>query len=351
MGRSPCSTNLRATRTAPEWPGSGGPVGHHPRHRHGNSIGDLLELLDLDRGQRPPLAELEALQGYRTDSDASQAHHLVAELGEHAAHLAILTFGEHHLKNRRLALVTSDPRTLGTDLPFGEPDPFGQLVQDLLSWVSSNNDPIELLDPIFGVSELVGELTVVGQKNQSDRHLIKATDGVDPLGEVGHQVDHAGSARGISVGRDVPFRLIDREVHRLLDLDRLAVDLNVALTRVNLGTELANHDTIDTDPTLEDQLLTRSTRAEARMGEDLLKPIATVIRGGLSTTNSVGPGLARRERTRGTNAGAGPAWTAWSWWARSPCVGTIAGPARTTGACGSGPGAVRAWPGTVLGSA
>jgi hypothetical protein len=148
----------------------------------------------------------------------------VAELGEHPPDFAILPLGEDHFQDGRLAPLADRPDALGPDLPLGEPDPLHQLVEDIPGRRAGDDHSIELLDAVAGVSQLVGEFAVVGQEHQPDAHLVEPADGVDALGDLGEDVEHPGTARGIVVGRDVPLGLEDREVDRLLDLDPLAVD-------------------------------------------------------------------------------------------------------------------------------
>jgi hypothetical protein len=58
----------------------------------------------------------------------------VAELGEHPANLALLALGKHQLQPRRLTLAADNARSLGAHFPVGEPDPLGQLRQNLSTW-------------------------------------------------------------------------------------------------------------------------------------------------------------------------------------------------------------------------
>jgi hypothetical protein len=197
----------------------------------------------------------------------------VAELGQHPPDLAILSFSENELEDGRVAPLPDRLDPLGSNLSFGEPDPFGQLAEDLAGRRTGHDDPVKLLDAVFGVSELVGEFAVVGQQQEPDAHLVEPADGIDALGDLGQEVENSRSTRRVVVRRDVPFWLVDREVDRALDLDLLAVDRDRGPGEVNLRPEFADDLAVDRHPALEDQILASPSRPDPRVSQDLLKPL------------------------------------------------------------------------------
>ena len=125
--------------------------------------------------------------------------------------------------------------------------------------------PVDLLDAVTRMRQPVGQLAVVGQDHQPGAVLVEPADGVDPLGDLGEQVDHAGPARGVVVGRDVALGLVHGVVDHLLELDPLAVDGDGRLLGIDPRAQLADDLAVDRDPPLEDVLLAVPARAEPGM--------------------------------------------------------------------------------------
>jgi hypothetical protein len=199
----------------------------------------------------------------------------VAELGQHPADFAILPLSQDQFEDSRVAPGADRPDALGPDLPFGQPDAFDELVEDFPGGRAGYHDPVQLFDAVAGVGQLVGQVAVVGQKHQADAHLVEPADRVDPLGDLGQEVEDPRAARGVVVGRDVPFGFVDCEVDRTFDLHLLPVDRHRRFGRVDLGAQLANHLAAGRDAPLEDQLLAGPPRPDARMGENFLKSLRT----------------------------------------------------------------------------
>ncbi len=292
----------------------------HPGHRDRLARRDPPEEVDLATGQRPELAGGQTLGRDRPDRDPGQGHHLVAELGEHPPNLAVLALGQDQFQDRRLAPLADRPDPLGPDLAFGQPDPVGELRQDLASGRAGDGHPVKLLDAELGVGQLVGQFAIVGQEHQADAHLVEPPDGVDALGDLGQEVEDPGPARGVVVGRDVSLGLVDREVDRPLQMDLLAVHRHGLAGGVDFGPEFLDDLATDRHPPLEDQFLARPTGTDAGMGEDLLEPLRP--RGFPRPTRG---SLRGRPASRGGRRGATP--LGWTGDGATPC-GRATGPPR-----------------------
>ena len=155
-----------------------------------------------------------------------------------------------------------DPRPLGADLAVGQPDAFGQLGQHLGVGQAGHERAIELLHAVAGMRQPVGQVAVVGQDHQPGAILVEPADGVDPLGNLGEQVDDARTARRVEVGRNVALGLVDGVIDHRLELDRLAVDRDPGSRGIDPRAELADDLAVDGDAPLEDELLTAAARAQ-----------------------------------------------------------------------------------------
>jgi len=197
----------------------------------------------------------------------------VPELRQHTAHFAVLPLRQHHLENRRLPFLADDSNALRLDLPFGEPNPFRQLVEDFTRGSPRNHRPVQLLNPELGMRQLVGKLAVVRQQDEAHAHLVEPPHGINALGNLGQQVHDARPTRGVIVRRDVPLRFGDSEVDHPLGLNPLAVEGDLGTLGVDASSKLADHLIIDGNPALEDQLLARASRTDPGVGQHFLEPI------------------------------------------------------------------------------
>jgi hypothetical protein len=241
------------------------------RGRHGLALGHASQEIDLLGRQVAPASRLEAAQGDGADGDADQAHDLVAELGEHAPDLAVLALGQDQLEDGRRALAAHDAGAAGAGLALGQPHAFDQLVEHLLRGLAGDDRLVHLLHAELRVRQAVGQLAVVGEDHEPDARLVEAADGEHALGDLGQEIDHAGPAGGVGIGRDVALGLADGEVDHPLGPDRLAVEGDFLRLRIDAGAQLADLLAIDRDTALEDQLLAGPPRAEAGVGEHLLE--------------------------------------------------------------------------------
>ena len=128
------------------------------------------------------------------------------------------------------------------------------------------------------MGQAVGELAVIGHDHQAGAVLIQPADRIDPLGDLGEEIDDPGPARRVEVGGHVTLGLVDGEVDDLLKPDRFAIDGDPGLG-VYPGAELADDLAIDGDTSLKDVFLAAAARAQTRLRQDLLKPLSCVSTG------------------------------------------------------------------------
>jgi len=151
------------------------------------------------------------------------------------------------------------------------------LVQHFARGLAGDHDAVNLLDAEPRVGQPVREFTVVGQEHQPGALLVEPADRVNPLGDLGEDVDDQGLARRVAVGRDVAFGLVDGVVNVSFGVDLLAVERDLLAARVDAGAEFADDLVVDRDPALEDEFLARPPRADAGVGQDLLKTFEPVV--------------------------------------------------------------------------
>jgi hypothetical protein len=184
----------------------------------------------------------------------------VPEFRQHPAHFAVLALGQDQLQDRRFALTADDPGAAGSGLALGQPNPFEELVEDLLCRLARHDRLVDLLNAKLRVRQAVGQLAVVGQDHQADARLVETADGEHPFGHLRQQIDHAGAARRVGVGRDVTARLAHREIDHPLRADRLAVERDLLRLGIDARAQLVDHLAINGDAALKNQLLAGATR-------------------------------------------------------------------------------------------
>ena len=284
----------------------------------------------------------QPFQPDRADGDAGQRHDLVAEPGHHPADLAVLPLGEDHLHDARLPFATDHLHALGANLPLGEPDPLRELVKHLARRLASDDDPVDLFDPEPGMSQSIGELAIVRQEHQARALLVEPPDRVDPLGDLGEQIDDLRFAGRVAVGADVAFRLMHGVIDVPLFMDLLAVNGDLMRSGVHPRAEFADDLIVHRDSALEDQFLAAPTRADPRVGEDFLQAFRPVWnplqRSGGRAARAVPRGWAGNRGRRGLADGSPPGLRAIRRAAglRTPTAGTAGFAASTRRASFSG---------------
>ena len=123
-----------------------------------------------------------------------------------------------------------------------------------------------------GMSQPMGQLTVVGDDDQAFRVHVQPTYGIDARLR-GHERHHGGTIVGVFCRRDHSQGFVDQ----VMDQAGAHRDWHtVELDQVDLGVHPSAqhwHLAVDGDPSIGDQVLAHAARADTRAGQDLLKPL------------------------------------------------------------------------------
>lgn len=151
---------------------------------------------------------------------------------------------------------------------------------------------VKLGNAIPRVSHAVGQLAVVRDQQQAFGLFVEPADRENPFAKLREQINDSRTPRWIVIRADNPARLVEREVHLALQLDLLAVELN--LLRIRIGTERDVGDdlAIDTDSASRDVLLALSPSVDARRRKNFREPLRSKLR--RSGILVLGQPLARR---------------------------------------------------------
>jgi hypothetical protein len=142
----------------------------------------------------------------------------------------------------------------------------------------------------------LGQVAVVGQQEQALTVLVETADGVDTLMNVRHQVHGPRPAGGVVVGAQVAARLVDDPIDGPLNLQRLAIDLDLLVLGIDLGAELADDVAVHGDAAAENQLLAVPPRTDASVGQVFVEAFhnGVIVAKGRPGVNA-GPNTAARQ--------------------------------------------------------
>lgn len=203
--------------------------------------------------------------------------------------VAVLAFLHRHPQRRLAGFALEDGHVdvraaQASFLAGGEPLKFehlaAKLVQVLILDITLHDREVRLGHPVSRVGQAVGKLAIVGQKHQATLIPPQASDGKEPgLGGVVDQIQHGPALKAwlIRGGRQCAFGLMKDDVElpprgANLSGDRLAINGDLVVARVDKGGEAGDDLAIDLDPAFFDQLLAHPARGDSRVGQDALKP-------------------------------------------------------------------------------
>jgi hypothetical protein len=116
--------------------------------------------------------------------------------------------------------------------------------------VSLDLDLVDARDLVTRMEQSVGQLSVVGEEEQSLRIVVEPTHGKDARPSRREQIDDDGAALRIGPARDVAARLVKEDVRaRLGAFERPAIEGDPVDVGIGLGARLAAHVAVDGDAT------------------------------------------------------------------------------------------------------
>ena len=190
----------------------------------------LFNRLALARRQLAAAPDGQAPKPQRTELDAPEAQHRMAEGLAVALDLAVAPFGERDLEPRRPRV----PCPVAADEAHGarHRGPVGQRgAAPPAREILGADAPLDLnlvdaRDLVARMEKAVAELAVIGEQEQALGVEVEATDREQPLGARGQEIDHDGAPLRIAPARHVAARLVQEQVAMRGDArgQRAAVD-------------------------------------------------------------------------------------------------------------------------------
>lgn len=119
------------------------------------------------------------------------------------------------------------------------------------------------------MSDTKQQLAVIGQQQETRGLAVEPADGNDTLGHL-DQIEHRPAPALVGRRRDVARGLVKDDVASSLPTDKLAIDVDLLLGRIDAHAKLAHDLTVDADTPLFDQSLSLATRRESVRRDDPL---------------------------------------------------------------------------------
>jgi len=205
------------------------------------------------------------------DAHAAQLGDAVAERGRHQADLPVQTLGEHDAKAELRDLA----RAAGLGHLAVDAHALGHAGEEFVGDGLVHADQVFLLVVVLCAQDLVDDVAVAGEQDQSLGVLVESPDREDALRVVDEVHDVAG--HGLVGGAGDAHRLVQRDVDRLLRgrrggedarLDQLAVHAYlVAFQRLGAG---AHDFAVDGDATGDQPFVRFAARAQAGFADVLV---------------------------------------------------------------------------------
>ncbi len=230
------------------------------------------ELLDVALVEAPEGPARELLEPEVPDPDPLEADQLVAEAGEEALDLVVPALEEGDLELAHLAadLVRSDVR--GRGLALGHPDALTDRLHGLALDSAADLHDVGLGDLVARMGHALGEVAVVRDQDQALAVLLEPPGRVETEGHVAEVIDDLGASH---VGRrraDHAGGLVEGEGHLGLELEPAVLEAHVVALGVHEVPHLPHHLAADGHVAVGDQALALEPPADARLGEELVKP-------------------------------------------------------------------------------
>lgn len=147
----------------------------------------------------------------------------------------------------------------------------------LFAHVAADKRVVGFDDAEARVSQAMGEITVIGENDETGGIEIESPDGIQPrCGGMLNQIKHGASIHPGFVGGGGKglLRLIEHDVHQSLGLgESPTVDSNFVVVRIDEDGQLTDDLSVHLNVAVEDHSFAHASRGDSRIGHDTLKTL------------------------------------------------------------------------------
>ncbi len=184
------------------------------------------------------------------DAGAGEAHHLVAEVVEHHADLAL----EAHFQHDVRPVGGVEPRAFSASKTFLGHHAFDQFRHHFGSHRLIDDDFVFLLSPLARMNQPVREIPTVGEEDEAFAFFVETADVMQVLILQRQQVVNRHPLMRVATGTEVALRLVQGEDNRRFGTHRRTIDDHFVV-RLHLGGQFGDDMTIDRHTSTEDDFL------------------------------------------------------------------------------------------------
>ncbi len=197
------------------------------------------------------------------DSDPHESFHFKSDFVKHPANLPVNTLPQNDAEMGWLDYAEDiDSRSLTV-----EHDSFQQLRSERCIPRPIESYLVLLLDLVARMSEALGEVTIVGEKEETLSLGVEPAD-VEQSREMRREEVEDGVTRvRVAPGGNEPSRLVQHDVEALLAVDQFAVDFDVVALR-GLRAEIGANAAVNRDAASGNELVAMPARTQPRRGKD-----------------------------------------------------------------------------------
>lgn len=170
----------------------------------------------------------------------------------------------------------------------------GQLMRDR---PGAGEDVILLGQPIAGVHDAIGDITIVREEQQALGVAVQPANRKDALGDI-DQIHDRPAATLVVHRRDVATRLVQDQVAERLRREQLAVHADIVTNRISPGAKLGHDRAVDGDAALANQFFSCSPGRDAARRKDALQSFQPELLGGVGVLAEYERALVNQVRPR-----------------------------------------------------
>lgn len=239
----------------------------------------LVEGSDFVRCEWPIGSFGEFAEFQRADPDALEGDHPVSESRQDPSDLSVLSFAEGDFQfgtpfPNALEFGVVDPGT-----PLRKMDAPLQTFQGVRLDLTSDRYRVSLRDSMTRMGQPLSEFAVIGQQDQSGAAGIQAAYR-EQSNFIGYHIHHARSTLRVSVRAQDSFGLVKRKIDGAMLAQRFAIHGDNRFFWVDFDSDLLDCLAVDFDPSLLDQLIDLSARAQAGARKNFIDALFSLQEGG-----------------------------------------------------------------------
>ncbi len=226
--------------------------------------------VDLFLCEEAPVATAKVFLGETGKLHTVELGHTIAKALENTAHDAVLATVNLYT-HLTLVGVAGILDGIGLDLTIVEVDALCDLAHIMCGDVLVKIYMIHLLLQELRMSQLAGQVAIIGEQQHTCSISVESAYGIDTLRTgILHQIHHCLALLRVVTGGHIVLGLVEQHIDLLLQLDSLIMEFHLIGTQ-DFGSQFGHHLTIHSDYSSLDICVGLTTAAHTGIGEELVE--------------------------------------------------------------------------------